>query len=203
MRFTKEFLLHLNTLFLHTPWSISIDAADSDYTPIVNNPQLLNLPFGVFDDSFMHEKHDLNQGDGYNESCWNELNRERWKITPGGGEFSYYTSDDQKNALNPDGMYGGSWEERAAQYHITYIIGNDVTTGNYGSVERVKQASLASGYKFRVTKYRASDTQAKVSVRNIGIAPHLSRCLRDSQRPAKCKLFERIVARCRDRISGG
>lgn len=169
--FQKEFLQHMDTTFKHTPWSISIDAADTEYTPIVGDNSLMNLHFGVFDDSFMHKTHDLSSGDGYNETNWNSLNRSRWKFAPGGGEISYYTSSDQKNALNPAGMYGGTFEQRAAQYHISYMIGNDVTTGSYATVARVKEASLACGYKFQITAYQVSETEAKVSVKNIGIAP--------------------------------
>lgn len=169
--YQKEFLQHMDTTFKHTPWSISIDAADTDYTPVINDPDLMTLKFGVFDDSFMHAEHDLSQGDGYNESCWNALNRSRWETSPGGGEFSYYTSNDQKNALNPAGMYGGTWEQRAAQYHITYMIGNDVTTGSYATVARVKEASMAAGYKFEFTGYKVTTTSAIVTVKNIGIAP--------------------------------
>ncbi len=169
--YQKEFLQHMDTTFKQTPWSISIDAADDSYTPIANDATLLGLHFGLFDDSFMWEEHDISQGDGYNEECWNAMNRERWKYAPGGGEFSYYKDADQKNALNPAGMYGGTWEERAAQYHMTYIIGNDVTTGTYATVSRVKEASMAAGYKFEVTAYQVSSTRAKVTIKNIGVAP--------------------------------
>jgi hypothetical protein len=169
--YQKDFLQHMDTTFKKTPWSISKDAADDTYTPIVNDVDLMALNFGVFDDSFMHQEHDLDQGDGYNESCWNALNRSRWQTSPGGGEFSYYTSNDQKNALNPAGMYGGTWEERAAQYHITYMIGNDVTEGVYATVARVKAASMASGYRFEFTAYKVTTTSALVTVKNIGIAP--------------------------------
>jgi hypothetical protein len=169
--YQKEFLQHMAVSFTHTPWSISKDAADATYSPVAGDPTVLSLNFGVFDDSFMHEEHDISQGDGYNEKCWNALNRSRWQLAPGGGEFSYYKSSDQKNALNPAGMYGGTWEQRAAQYHMTYIIGNDVTTGNYGTVARVKEASMNSGYRFEITSFQVSNTEAKVKVKNIGIAP--------------------------------
>lgn len=169
--YQKEFLQHMSEIFMHTPWSISIDAASSTYAPIVKDASLMSLRFGLFDDSFMHEEHDINQGDGYNEKCWNALNRERWKDAPAGGEFSYYKDSDQKNALNPAGMYGGTWEERASQYHMTYVIGNDVTAGAYGTISRVKEASMVAGYKFEVTRYQVSNTLAKVAIKNIGIAP--------------------------------
>ncbi len=166
-----EFLNHLNNTFTHTPWNISIDAADDEYTPITNNEELMALRFGLFDDSFMHKDHDIGSKDGYNEECWNKLNRNRWKVAPAGGEFSYYEDKDQHNALNPVGMYGATWEERAAQYHMTYVIGNDVTEGSYATTARVKEASMNSGYRFQITKYQVSNIGAKITVKNIGIAP--------------------------------
>lgn len=168
--YQKEFLQHMDTTFKYTPWSVSIDVADGIYTPAAGDPEIMALKFGLFDDSFMHAQHDISQGDGYNETCWNTLNRSRWQFAPGGGEFSYYTANDQKNALNPAGMNGGTWEQRAAQYHMTYIIGNDVTEG-YGTVDRVKEASMNSGYKFKITSFQVTTSTAIVKVKNIGIAP--------------------------------
>ena len=50
--YQAEFLTHLDSLFKETPWSISIDAADNNYTPVAGNKTLLALNFGLFDDSF-------------------------------------------------------------------------------------------------------------------------------------------------------
>jgi len=164
--YQTEFLQVMNDAFKKTPWSISIDAADNSYSPIVGNSSLMALGFGLFDDSFMHKEHD-----DYNESCWNRIGTNRWKTAPGGGEISYYTSNDQKNALNPAGMYGRTWEQQAAKFHITYMIANDAIDGTYATVERVKEASINSGYKFQITRYRVSGTQAEITVKNIGVAP--------------------------------
>ena len=164
--YQAEFLQLMNDTFKKTPWNISIDAADSDYTPIVGNSTLMALNFGLFDDSFMHKNHN-----DYNEYCWNQIGTNRWKTASGGGEISYYTSSDQKNALNPEGMYGRIWEQEAEKFHITYMIANDAVDGTYATVERVKEASINSGYKFQITKYQVSDTQAKITVKNIGVAP--------------------------------
>jgi hypothetical protein len=54
---------------------------------------------------------------------------------------------------------------------MTYIIGNDVTTGSYATVARVKEASMAAGYKFEITNYKASLNSALVTVKNCGVAP--------------------------------
>ena len=51
------------------------------------------------------------------------------------------------------------------------MIANDAVDGTYATVERVKEASINSGYKFQITKYQVSDTQAKITVKNIGVAP--------------------------------
>ena len=164
--YQMEFLQIMNDAFKKTPWSISIDAADNSYAPIVGNSTLMGLKFGLFDDSFMHKEHN-----DYNESCWNQIGTNRWKTAPSGGEISYYTSSDQKNALNPAGMYGRTWEQQAAKFHITYMIANDAVDGTHATVERVREASINSGYKFQITKYQVSETQAKITVKNIGVAP--------------------------------
>ena len=165
--YQKEFLTYIDG-FLEIPWLISIDAADTRYTPIVRNEQLMALTFGLFDDSFMHKDH---EGD-YNEECWDALGQgTRWQTGACGGEISYYTSSDQRNFLNPDGMYGVTWEQAAAKYHITFMIANDAPGGKYGTAERFKQASMFSGYNFAVTALKSSDKRTVATVTNTGIAP--------------------------------
>ncbi len=169
--YQEEFLKHVNTVFHSLPWNISIDAADNRYTPIVKTESLMNLNFGLFDDSFMHSKHEIAQGDGYNERCWISIGTDRWKKSPAGGEISYYTSSDQKNFLNPDGMYGFTWEQASSKYHITYIIGNDTPGSIHGTPERVKEAGIASGYSFRIDDFRIKGDSSAVKITNSGIAP--------------------------------
>ena len=168
----QEFgLVILGSLFKETPWSISIDAADNNYTPVAGNKTLLGLNFGLFDDSFMHEEHDISQGNGDNERNWRDLGTDRWKTAPGGGEVSYYTEKDQREFLNPAGLYGVTWEDAAAKYHMTYVIGNDAPEGSYATKERVYEASSYAGYKFEITGYAVNGISAAVRVKNIGIAP--------------------------------
>ena len=169
--YQKEFLTHVSQV-VTIPWSISIDAADTGYTPIVGDEDLMALNFGVFDDSFMHNHHEIKQGDGYNERCWREIGRDtRWQTGVCGGEISYYTSNDQRNFLNPEGMYGWTWEAAAAKYHITFMIANDATGGIHGTVDRFKEAALASGYQFRVLQCVTNGQETRLSVTNQGIAP--------------------------------
>jgi hypothetical protein len=169
--YQSTFLQHLDTLFQETPWSISIDAADKKYTPIAGNKTLLGLKFGLFDDSFMHAEHDISQGDGDNEKNWHAIGENRWKTSPAGGEISYYTEKDQREFLNPAGLYGVTWEDAAAKYHMTYVIGNDAPEGSYATKERVYEASSYAGYKFEITGYAVNKVSAAVRVKNIGIAP--------------------------------
>jgi hypothetical protein len=169
--YQKEFLQHVSQV-LDIPWAISIDAADEGYTPIVGDEELMALHFGLFDDSFMHSHHERNQGDGYNESCWLAIGRDtRWQTGVCGGEISYYTSADQRNFLNPEGMYGWTWEAASAKYHISFMITNDAPSGVYGTVDRFREAGMAVGYQFEVLNCRTNGQETRFSVTNNGIAP--------------------------------
>ena len=163
--YQKEFLTCLASV-LEIPWLISIDAADS--SPVVGDASLMALTFGLFDDSFMHREH---EGD-YNENCWKAIGKGvRWQTGACGGEISYYTSADQKNFLNPAGMYGVTWEQASAKYHITFMIANDAPSGTYGTASRFKEASMACGYHFVLTGLYANDRQTAAFITNAGIAP--------------------------------
>jgi len=162
--FQAEFLQHLAGTFKFTPWSISVDAADEEVAPLAGNAELLKLPFGLFDDSFLCKQHVKE-----NEQNWNALDRERWRRAPAGGEFSYYNKRDQKLALAPDGPNGVSFETAARDFHISYMIGSDQP--QYQPMTRIREAGLACGYKFRVTKFQAGDQLARVTVANVGFAP--------------------------------
>jgi hypothetical protein len=163
--YQKEFLSYLAGV-LEIPWLISIDAADS--SPVVGDASLMALTFGLFDDSFMHKEH---EGD-YNENCWNAIGKgTRWQTGACGGEISYYTSADQKNFLNPAGMYGVTWEQASSKYHISFMIANDAPGGQYGTAERFKEAGMACGYHFALTGLYANDSQTAACVTNAGIAP--------------------------------
>ena len=84
--FQAEFVRHLARVFRKTPWMISVDAADESRAPFAAERELVKLPFGVFDDSFLCRQHARE-----NEPNWNFLGRDRWKRAPAGGEISYYT----------------------------------------------------------------------------------------------------------------
>lgn len=170
--YQKEFFLHLKDVMGDIPWAMSIDAADDSYTPFIDDDELMALQFGLFDDSFMHKDHEIGSNDGYNEECWNAIGQgTRWQLGVCGGEISYYKSSDQKNFLNPAGMYGHTWEEMAAKYHITFMIANDAYKGSYATAARFKEASMASGYRLKVTSCQTDGTTTRLTVTNDGVAP--------------------------------
>lgn len=163
--FQESFFLHLDTVFKETYWSISIDAASDTYSPFREKPELKEINFGLFDDSFMHKTHG-----SYNTSSWNFFDRERYKIAPAGGEFSYYTNFDQRNVLKADsGAHGKPYELFAEDFHITYMIGNDQP--RYQTIERIREASLYSGYKFKVVSFKSKPGESIVEMKNVGLAP--------------------------------
>lgn len=171
--YQKEFFMHITKVMANIPWAISIDAADDDYTPFTKDKDLQKLEFGLFDDSFMHEGHEKSSGDGYNESCWNAMGKERWKTGVCGGEISYYEDSDQEKFTNPSGMYGHTWEEQSKKYHITFMIANNNPSGknSYNTASRFKECSMATGYHFVVTGCQSDGTQTKITVKNTGVAP--------------------------------
>jgi hypothetical protein len=163
--FQEAFFYHLDSTFKNIPWNISVDAADDTYTPFVAKPELKNIKFGLFDDSFMHKDHS-----SWNELEWNFFDRERYKISPAGGEFSYYSNYDQAHVLDyPDGPYGTPFETWALNFHITYMIGNDQPS--YQTMERIKEASMATGYKFKIVSIRSAPDTSVFEILNYGVAP--------------------------------
>ena len=162
--FQATFFQEMDTYFKNTTWSISIDAADNTYSPLKAQPELLDIRFGNFDDSFMHEDHS-----DYNRDCWLFFGLDRYKKAPCGGEFSYYTDYDQVHCLDKEGMYGRLFENEVKRYHMTYINGNDQP--GYQPKERIKEASMAMGYSYEILDYRVSGDEAAVLIKNIGVAP--------------------------------
>lgn len=163
--FQKEFFEGMEKWFAHTPWLISIDAADDKYGPFSIFPKLLDGSFGNFDDSFMCKDHD-----DYNTESWSFFGTERYKRAPFGGEFSYYKSSDQKHCLDPEGIYGRRFEDEVAHFHMSFIIGNDQPS--YQSWNRIEEASRSMGYRFEILDFRVKEgVGSGVLVKNSGVAP--------------------------------
>jgi hypothetical protein len=162
--FQSHFLVHLDSILPTIPWSISVDAANDSYSPFLAEPSLLDIEFGVFDDSFMHELHATE-----NAPNWDFFKKQRYLHSPAGGEFSYYTAYDQQNVLQEAGLYGITFEQAAREFHITYMIGNDQP--EYHSMQRIKEASLACGYSFTVLAFYSQYDSTYVKITNTGTAP--------------------------------
>lgn len=163
LEFQREFAGRMNERFEHTPWMISVDAA-GDHAPFAGDEKLLALPFGVFDDSFNHAQHAK-----WNEPNWDLLKRDRWKVAPAGGEFSFFEPKDQKEALSPRGPHGVPFSEQAAKFHVSFMIGDGQP--GFQKPERILEAGLACGYRFCVTRFEASASRSLVTIENRGIAP--------------------------------
>jgi hypothetical protein len=164
MEFQTTFFQHMEKQFRQTPWMISVDAADNERTPLENNPRLLAIPFGLFDDSINHKKHAKE-----NAPNWKILGLDRWKSSPAGGEFSFFEDKDQRMALAPKGPHGIPFEKQAAQYHLTFIIGDQQP--QHQKPDRIRQASLAMGYRFVLTRCETNGKVVKGVFRNTGVAP--------------------------------
>ena len=163
--FQAEFISSMPQWFKNTPWLISIDAADNTYSPFKKQQELLDVTFGNFDDSFMCEDHD-----DYNRRSWLFFGADRYKKAPGGGEFSYYTRFDQRHCLDTAGMYGRRFEDEAAKYHLSFIIGADQPS--YQKWPRIIEASQSMGYRYRILDFRVKKgTGAVACVKNAGVAP--------------------------------
>ena len=162
--FQIQFIENMADAFDTLHWSISIDSSDSDYGPFEDDTSLINLNFGLFDDSFMCRDH----GD-YNTKCWDYFDHNRYLHSPAGGEFSYYTDYDQQHVLDSGGLYGTTFEAQAADFHISYMIGNDQLS--YQTLNRIEQAGLATGYAFRITGFQTSKDAATITIENKGAAP--------------------------------
>jgi hypothetical protein len=71
--------------------------------------------------------------------------------------------------LAPTGPHGLSFEQQAAALHISFMIGDDQP--RFQKADRIRSAGMACGYRFEVTKFEASETRSRVTIRNTGIAP--------------------------------
>ncbi|MFK7817419.1 MAG: DUF4832 domain-containing protein, partial [Planctomycetaceae bacterium] len=67
------------------------------------------------------------------------------------------------------GPNGVPFEIAAKQFHITYMIGNDQP--RFQSPDRIRSASMATGYRFRVTSATLNADHIRLVVTNEGVAP--------------------------------
>ncbi|MFN4151318.1 MAG: DUF4832 domain-containing protein [Candidatus Sericytochromatia bacterium] len=162
--YQKNFFNQMSQNFINLKWSISIDSASPEYGPFEVYKTLLKNDFGLFDDSFLSEEHSQ-----YNELNFNYLGKDRFLKNPIGGELNYYTDYDQIHALDTNGPHGVSFEQMSNKFHVSYMIGNDQPL--YQPINRIKNAGMSLGYKFKITSLQTSSSQTLLTVKNTGIAP--------------------------------
>ncbi|MEZ0229674.1 MAG: DUF4832 domain-containing protein [Planctomycetota bacterium] len=162
--FQGEFLRHVTKVFEKTPVLISVDATDEETGPFVKDRSLLELSFGAFDDSLLQKEHATE-----NMKKWQAIGRDRFLRAPAGGELSYASEHDQKHALDAKGPHGESFVQLAKKLGLTFAIANDQLA--HQKAERVKEAGLACGHRFRVAAFEASPTASRVTIENTGVAP--------------------------------
>jgi hypothetical protein len=155
--FQAQFFHHLTSVFKATPWMISQDAHEASRTPFAAQRDLLDLDFGIFDDSFH-----LAWEPGYNLEGWESFGRDRWKRSPCGGEILFPNRQREEQVA-------AAWAKEAANFHITFMICEQWP--RWTTMERIREHGLACGYKLRVTAFEGSDTAAYVTVANTGVAP--------------------------------
>jgi hypothetical protein len=155
--YQARFFQHLTRVFQHTPWMISQDAQDANRTPFAAQRELLDLKFGLFDDTFH-----LAWQPSYNLEGWEFFGRDRWKRSPCGGEILFRDRQQSERVT-------AAWAKEAANFHITFMICEQWP--RWTTMEHIREHSLACGYRFKVTAFEASDTTAHVTVTNTGVAP--------------------------------
>lgn len=169
--YQAAFLREMDSIFKETPWLVSIDAAEPSRSPAAADPGLRCLGFGVFDDSFMHRRHEIAQGDGYNERCWFAFGTNRWQRAPFGGEISCFSRREQREFLGAKGLYGVRWRSAASKYHVTFMIANDAPNGRKVTPCEFAAASALCGWDFRLVGRECGDGRTVLRVRNDGLAP--------------------------------
>jgi hypothetical protein len=157
MEFQAKFLRRLAQVLRETPWLISQDAHEAERAPFAEQRDLLEIDFGIFDDTFH-----LAWEPGYNLEGWEFFGRDRWRRAPCGGEILF------RNRERAD-QVAAAWAKEAANFHITFMICEQWP--RWTTMERIREHSLACGYRFKVIGFEASDTQASVTVTNTGVAP--------------------------------
>ena len=155
--FQVRFFQHLAKVFKATPWMISKDAHVEKRTPFASHPTLLKLTFGIFDDSFH-----LAWKPGYNLDGWTFFGRDRYKYSPVGGEILFPNKQREEYVAE-------HWAAEARNFGITFMICEQwprLTT-----TERIREHSMACGYKFKILAFEASPNESHVTVANTGVAP--------------------------------
>lgn len=155
--FQAKFLKHMAKVFKKTPWMISQDAQLCSHAPFVHQPELLDLKFGIFDDTFH-----LAWEPSYNYDGWKFFGLERFKESPVGGEITFRKKERSD-------YVDAQWEKQARNFGVTFMICEQWL--RWITIDRVSVHSMVCGYKFKITEFKASETTTLVTVENTGVAP--------------------------------
>ncbi len=155
--FQARFFQHLAKVFRKTPWMISQDAHEAKRAPFATRPELLKLAFGIFDDTF----HEAWQP-GYNREGAEFFGRDRYKRSPIGGEITFPNKERAE-------LVDSKWAAEARNFGITFMICEQWP--RWTTMERIREHSLACGYRFKVTAFEAGPKQSRATVTNAGVAP--------------------------------
>lgn len=155
--FQARFFRRLSEVFKQTPWMISLDAHEAHRAPFADQRELLKLDFGIFDDTFH-----LAWEPGYNLEGWEFFGRDRWQRSPCGGEIVIRNQERSEQVDE-------AWEREARNFHMTFMISEGWPRRL--SLDRIRQHSLECGYRFAITAFEASPKAARVTVKNVGVAP--------------------------------
>ena len=155
--FQAEFLRHMTKEFKVTRWLISKDAHVAERTPFKVMPDLLTLPFGIFDDTFHRA-----WKPGYNRTGGDFFGLDRWQRAPAGGEQLIESADFAR-------MIGGQWRTQASAFHISFMIADQWP--RWMKEGELVRHSAACGYRYKVERFEVSESAARVTIANIGVAP--------------------------------
>jgi hypothetical protein len=143
------------------PWSVSIDAADDQYSPFSSQPRLKALSFGLFDDSILSE-----DPEGHNRDNWKFFGK--GARSPNGGEISYYSYADQAHAFDPRGPHGRSLADEAKTLGLSFLVADGQTA--YRSPSEIAAAGKSLGYRLAIRTATSSATGTIVTIENTGTA---------------------------------
>jgi hypothetical protein len=155
--FQAEYFRRMAGAFKETPWMISQDAHDAGRSPFAAQRGLLDLPFGVFDDTFAEA-----WKPGYNRDGWEFFGRERWKRSPMGGEVLFPGRAGAERVA-------AAWAKEVKNFHVTFMICEQWP--RWTTARRLREHSMACGYRFEVTAFEAGPSASRVTVSNVGVAP--------------------------------
>lgn len=179
--------LQLDTMLNELHWAFSIDArwfenAGQLWDNTTAFPLMNSLTHGLFDDSLFLRGHS-----GYNMDRWREFQWETRNLQfPSGGEIGFRQEDrsmdphpsdrprwiqEWRALLTADHplFLGETWEQKMARLKLQYVIGSWMPM--YHSSQRINEASMSMGYKFRVLHLQIRQGVTSITLENFGYSP--------------------------------